>query len=468
MNMEHCLKDDEKGLEQVHCSSGEQDSYNKFSEKRKKLLVFIVALSCFLSPASGMAFLPSIPEIKDEFNTTLTIIDISNAVYCAIMAIAPGMLSPIADLYGRRITFLLCTFFFSVSTLLVALSQNLVMFFIFRACTAIFGTPFLTVGAMVVSDLFEPHERGTALSWTLATSQFGPAFSPILGGIFVTYTNWRVTFWFLFGAGVAQLILIYFLLPETGHLIPYVRLSEERKRRFIWLPYNPFKALSALKYTNFWIAGCISIAIMYNMYGILTPIRDVMDPRFNLTDPIYGSLFYLGPGCGYIVGSLFGGRWADHCVKKYFKKRGYRYPEDRLRSMHFFLGFLLPASMLVYGWSLEKKVGGIALPVTGMFLSGMAQTFCFPSVNTYCTDCMPELGGSGISSNYMLRYIGATISSATILKQIESIGIGWTCTISSIILWSSSVMCLILIKNGHRFRKVKQASVEELGDTFSI
>jgi hypothetical protein len=46
----------------------------------------------------------------------------------------------------------------------------------------------------------------------------------------------------------------------------------------------------------------------------------------------------------------------------------------------------MPVCMLVYGWSVEKAKGGIALPVIFMFLQGIAQLFCFPALNTYCLD----------------------------------------------------------------------------------
>jgi len=126
------------------------------------------------------------------------------------------------------------------------------------------------------------------------------------------------------------------------------------------------------------------------MYSLLTPIRYVLNPRFGLTTPLQSGLFYIAPGCGYLVGTFFGGRYADHIVKKYIKIRGKRLAEDRLRSCLPFLGIAVPACMLIYGWSVEKRVGGVALPVIMMFLQGVAQLFCFPSLNVYCLDVMQD------------------------------------------------------------------------------
>jgi MFS family permease len=139
------------------------------------------------------------------------------------------------------------------------------------------------------------------------------------------------------------------------------------------------------------------------MYSLLTPIRYVLNPRFNLSSPIQSGLFYIAPGCGYLLGTFFGGRWADYMVKKWIKKRGERVPEDRLRSALFAMGVVIPGSILVYGWSIEKKKGGIPLPVIVMFIQGVAQLFCFPSLNTYCLDVMQKQSGEVVGKFLLLR-----------------------------------------------------------------
>jgi MFS family permease len=128
---------------------------------------------------------------------------------------------------------------------------------------------------------------------------------------------------------------------------------------------------------------------IWNMYSLLTPIRYVLNPRFSLTTPLQSGLFYIAPGCGYLLGTFFGGRYADHVVKKCISQRGERIPEDRLRSCLWFMGLGIPGCMLVYGWSVEKRVGGVAVPVVMMFVQGVCQLFCFPSLNTYCLDVEP-------------------------------------------------------------------------------
>jgi hypothetical protein len=74
------------------------------------------------------------------------------------------------------------------------------------------------------------------------------------------------------------------------------------------------------------------IALICWTDSLLTPIRYVLNPRFHLDSPLLSGLFYLAPGCGYLLGTFLGGRYADFITIKWQKKRnGTRLPEDRLR-----------------------------------------------------------------------------------------------------------------------------------------
>lgn len=270
-------------------------------------------------------------------------------------------------------------------------------------------------------------------------------FTELLQAI-VTYKSWRVIFWLQSAlAGVATL-LIFFLLPET---IPSKRSSElhdhtpYEKIAKIWGWVNPARPfLLLLQYPNVLIVAIASASLVWNMYSLLTPIRFVLNPRFHLTSPMQSGLFYVAPGCGYLLGCLLGGRWADRVVKKWIRKSGTRVPEDRLRSCLVSLGIVLPGSMLVYGWSVDRAVGGVPVPVLAMFVQGVAQLFSFPSLNTYCIDVMQSKGKSAevVASNYMVRYLFTAVGSAVALPAVQGIGVGWFSTISAGFLSCSALL----------------------------
>ncbi len=273
----------------------------------------------------------------------------------------------------------------------------------------------------------------------------------------VTYSSWRSIFWLqtaLAGTGVLGL---FFLVPETIHhkqLEDLKGLSQKEKTRAILSRISPIKVLSLFKYWNQVLVAAASSALVWNMYSLLTPIRYVLNPRFHLDSPLLSGLFYLAPGCGYLLGTFFGGRWADWTVKRWIKKRGgVRVPEDRLRSCIPFLGVLMPGCILIYGWAVDRAVGGIPVPVIVLFLQGVGQLFCFPALNTYCLDVMPGLGADVTAANYFVRYLAGCLGTAVVQPAIEGIGVGWFFTISSCLLAASTIGVLATIKWGQEWRE---------------
>lgn len=87
---------------------------------------------------------------------------------------------------------------------------------------------------------------------------------------------------------------------------------------------------------------------------------------------------------GFLVGSVVGGKLSDRAVKKWIIKRdGTRLPQDRLNSGIATLFGVLPAAALIYCWTLEEEVGGMAVPVIAAFFAGAGLLGAFNALNTY-------------------------------------------------------------------------------------
>lgn len=416
--------------------------YDIFSPKKKVAIVSVLAFCSFLAPMASTTILSAVPEVAATFDTNGTIINLTNALYMLFMGLSPMFWGPMGQVYGRRYTQIVSAGLFCAFSIGSALAPNLASFFIFRILTAFQGTSFLIIGSSCIGDIYLPTERATALSWFFSGTLIGPAFGPFLGGIIVTFRTWRDIFWLQTALAALGTVLCFFFLPETTHYKRSVELqglTRKQKAAKLWSWTNPVRVVELYRYPNLLFVGLASSSLVWNMYSLLTPIRYVLNPRFHLTSPIQSGLFYIAPGCGYLFGTFFGGRWADYTVRKWIGKRnGERIPEDRLRSCLIALGGVIPGCMLIYGWSIEKEKGGIPLPVIVMFLQGVAQLFCFPSLNTYCLDVMKGRSSEVVASNYVCRYLFAAIGTAVCLPAVESIGVGWFSTISAAFLVASA------------------------------
>lgn len=294
------------------------------------------------------------------------------------------------------------------------------------------------------------------MGWFMSGTLIGPAFGPFLGGIIVTYSSWRTIFWLQTALSGVGSLAVFFLVPETIHskkLAHLASYSNKDRTKAVLGMINPVRVLCLFRHANLCLVAGASSALVWNMYSLLTPIRYVLNPRFNLESPLLSGLFYLAPGIGYLLGTFMGGRWADWTVKRWIRKRGVRVPEDRLRSALPFVGAVIPGCILVYGWSVEKAVGGIPVPVIALFIQGVAQLFCFPSLNTYCLDVMPGQGAEVAAANFFVRYLAGCLGTAVVLPIIQAIGVGWFSTISSGLLALSALGMMWAIRRGNTWAK---------------
>jgi hypothetical protein len=195
---------------------------------------------------------------------------------------------------------------------------------------------------------------------------------------------------------------------------------------------------------------CLTCGLLSTFqYALLTSARSIFNPRFNLTTPLISGLFYLSPGIGFLIGSVVGGRLSDHAVKKWILKRnGVRLPQDRLNSGLATLFAVVPISTLIYCWTLQKEVGGMAVPIIAAFFAGAGLLGAFNGLNTYSagkyyplntpsipkltirlTEVMPHVRSEVISAKYVVQYIFAAAATAAVEPIISAIGVGWTFTI---------------------------------------
>lgn len=447
---------DADGTQSIHSS---HSMYDRFTSPRKTLIMAILSYCGFLTPLASTAVLVAIPEVADTFDTTGVVINVSNGLFFVFMALSPLFWGPLAQTsFGRRNVFVLSSVMLTAFCAGTAAAPTVAGYFIFRMLTAFQGTAYLVVGSVVIGDVFHPSERGRALSVFMTGILVGPSVAPLLGGVVITYTSWRVIFWVLTGLSAVSSVLVIFFLPETMPELEedtFKGLKPWQVAITVVKLANPWTVLRPLLiYPNLWIAALAVSSMIWNQYSLLTPIRYVINPRFELTTPIQSALFFLPPGAGYLTGVLFGGRWSDFIVARYTALHGRRIPEDRLRAAVPLMATAIPAFTILYGWAIDKEVGGIPLVVISMFFQGFAQLIALPSINTYLVDVFQDKGESSVAvaGNYMSRFIFAAAGTAACLPAIEAMGVGWFSTISGLFIAVTAGMVWALVKRGEKWR----------------
>ncbi|KAK1958844.1 major facilitator superfamily transporter [Colletotrichum sublineola] len=420
---------------------------------RKWVTLFVVCWMALPVIFSQSSILSATNEVAGDFDISTHAITTANAGVFIAMAMSALIWLPITDILGRRTTYLVANVLLTLCSIGSALSNSFACYTVIWIIGGTTGPFFLVAGQTILADIFDPTTRGTAVGFFLGSCVGANTLAPLTGGVIVNFTSWRVIYGVQAGMALVGLIMAFFFVPKASELAKHqvVEKSPVRSLGDLARAFNPMGVFRQFRYPNVLAANFACGLLGFNQYGLLSSIRRVINPRFNLTSPLISGLFYLAPGAGFLVGSTIGGRISDHTVKRYIRKRnGLRLPQDRLKSSLPAIFIVLPAGTLLFGWSLQKEVGGVALPVISSFFQGLGLMWSFSGLNTYSAEALPERRTAVISGKYVIQYIFGAGSIGGVVPMIDAIGVGWSFTISALSALLAGVLVLIISKFASR------------------
>ncbi|GKT57895.1 major facilitator superfamily transporter [Colletotrichum tofieldiae] len=446
---------------------------------RKWVTLSVVCWMALPVTFSGSSILSATNEVAADFNTSTHAITTANAGVLIAMAMSALIWLPTSNILGRRTTYLVANTLLTLCSIGSALSNN---FACFTAIWVIGGTTgpfFLVAGQTILADIFDPLRRGKHNRQVgirdLNVHLFNIGLAPLTGAVIVNFTSWRVIYGVQAGMAFLGLIMAFFFVPRASELAKH-QIAEKAPVHSLGElahAFNPMGVFRQYKYPNVLAANFACGLLGFNQYGLLSSIRRVINPRFDLSSPLISGLFYLAPGAGFLMGSTIGGRVSDHTVKRYIRKRnGLRLPQDRLKSSLPAIFLVLPAGTLIFGWSLQKEVGGMALPIISSFFQGLGLMWSFSGLNTYsagrssllvihtplavlitmstATEALPERRTAVISGKYVVQYSFGAGSIGGLVPMIDAIGVGWSFTITAISALLAGVLVLMISKFASR------------------
>ncbi|CAG8383709.1 unnamed protein product [Penicillium salamii] len=414
---------------------------------RKSLILFIVSWMTLAVTFSSTSLLPATPEIATEFSTTTEILNVTNAGVLLAMGFSCLIWGPMVNIFGRRNAYNAAILVLCACSAGTAVATTLQIFIAMRILSGFTGTFFMVAGQTIIADIFEPTVRGTAVGCFMVGSVSGPAIGPCIGGIIVTFAQWRIIYWLQFGMTLLGLILSLLFVPSVQEKNLVIGSGQPWKFSTVLKMFNPLRIFRQFIYPNVFLA-CLTCGLLSTFqYAILTSARSIFNPQFNLTTPLVSGLFYLSPGIGFLFGSVVGGKLSDRAVKKWIIKRdGVRLPQDRLNSGLATLFGVLPAATLIYGWTLEEKVGGMVVPIIAAFFAGVGLMGAFNALNTYSAEAMPKARSETIGCKYIVQYIFSAAATAAVEPLIGAIGVGWTFTICVFFAITGGFLVLAIIR----------------------
>ncbi|RFU26052.1 hypothetical protein B7463_g10283, partial [Scytalidium lignicola] len=461
--------------------------YSIYTSRQKAVIITIVSVAATFSAFASNIYFPAIPTLAKDLAVSAELINLTVTSYMVLQGLSPTIWGAVADVHGRRVTYM-CTFVVFIGACIgLAETKHYYQLVILRCLQSVGSASTIAIGAGVVGDITSREERGGYMGIYQA-GLLGPvAIGPILGGIFSQTLGWRAIFWFLTIYGVAFLVFLTVVLPETLRSIvgngsrPAKGLSNS-----LWaymyhrhhrtdsaaltrtetsssfgkkLPVDflgPINIILSIEVTF----SIIFLSIYYTVWQmVVAMISTLFKETYGLGELQIG-LTFIGNGVGCIVGTLTTGKFLDYEYRK-FKNDFDGNPDDfplehaRLRTIWLWSALETIAS-LVFGWTVRYHVH-ISVPIICTFVIGWSATSIIGVVNTFLVDLFPKKSASATAALNLARCLMGAGGTAGVLPVVHAIGAGWTFTLIAGIMILSLGFIILQMRKGLEWRKQRQA-----------
>ncbi|MGI5921792.1 MAG: MFS transporter [Syntrophomonadaceae bacterium] len=163
-------------------------------QNREKIALLVVMATSFITPFSGSAINLALPTIGKELNAGALMV---SWVVTSFLLTSAAFLLPlgrIADIIGRRRIYLGGIILFALTSFFCSLAQSIYWLIAFRTLNGIASAMIFGTGMAILTAVYPPQKRGSALGWSVFSTYTGLSLGPVLGGFLNHYLGWRSIF----------------------------------------------------------------------------------------------------------------------------------------------------------------------------------------------------------------------------------------------------------------------------------
>jgi DHA1 family bicyclomycin/chloramphenicol resistance-like MFS transporter len=299
-------------------------------------------------PLAVDMYLPAIPSIADNLDTTVTAVQNSLSIFLLGFGLGMLLFGPMADRHGRRPVALLGIMAFAISSMLLTLSTSLDIFLILRFLQGFLGAAAsVTVPAMIRDCYGKDTAKGMSAVFTVML--IAPLISPLLGSMVLTVLPWEGIFYILTAYTFLVLGLTWKLLPET-------LTSEQKELQKGVNTIRLYGRILARKSIYPDLATSMLAALTFFIY--LTSISFVYITWFEVEPTLFGFFFGLS-AASLIVANLLNRRLISTYDSRTLMRRGMQ--SSLVAALILLTLWLVNAGLIPTVFSLVYLVGSLGI-----------------------------------------------------------------------------------------------------------
>lgn len=246
----------------------------------KRILLPLFASIVAITPLAIDMYLPAMLIMSQDLNTPISNIQMSLSVYLAGYALGMLFFGPLADQFGRRKLAVIGLSGFCISSLVLAFTRQIEVFFVFRAIQAFTGAAATVVVPGVIRYIYQ-KDTAKGMSYVSMIMMIAPLIAPTIGSVLMGYWHWSSIFIVLAFYSLIILLLVAKFFIE----IPIFKSDKKGIRLFL----DSYSAVFSNKKARLDITT--SVLASFAFFCFLTSAPFLYLDYFQVSESRFGFLF---------------------------------------------------------------------------------------------------------------------------------------------------------------------------------
>ncbi len=210
--------------------SGHEPAPLKYIAARRYYPWIVVGATCigaFIGQIDASIVQLALPTLERVFDARLGAVSWVAIGYSVAFASILPVFARLAEIFGRKLLYLMGFLLFTVASALCGLSPDLPQLIAFRVLQGIGGAMLGANSIVILVNAAGPSRRGRAMGIFAAAQAVGVSLGPAVGGVLLGTLGWRWVFWANVPFGIAGAVIGWLVVPTTTNI--------GTDKRFDWL-----------------------------------------------------------------------------------------------------------------------------------------------------------------------------------------------------------------------------------------
>ncbi|MCE9939914.1 multidrug effflux MFS transporter [Serratia liquefaciens] len=280
--------------------------------RQRLVYALVLGLLASLGPLCIDLYLPALPEMAGELNTSTTTAQLSLTAGLLGLGVGQLIFGPYSDKLGRMRPLLLSLALLLFASLWCALAPNIDQLLIARLLQGLAGAGGAVISRAIARDLYSGHELTRFFALLMLVNGLAPIVAPVLGGAMLQFMDWRGIFGVLAGIAVLLFTLASLKLSES---LPAERRSQGGILAML-------QSLGGLLTQRQFMGLCLTQGfVMAGMFAYIGASPFVLQQIYGLSPQMFSLCFAIN-GVGLIISAQISSRLSIHWGERKVLKGG--------------------------------------------------------------------------------------------------------------------------------------------------